>query len=96
MPINWLKSERSVGDRDESPADTTECVQCGSCDWIFTTDSANGSSVLECKKCRFWVYLNRGGLDRAQGMLLKRKGTLGSWGTFSLTSSHVSHLNSYG
>ena len=89
---NWHKSKRPVADRDASPADSTHCVKCGGHDWDFITDSANGSSVLECRECRYWVYLGRGGLDRDQGMLLGRKNVLGSWGTFSFSSSHVSHL----
>ena len=92
MAVNWLKSERSMGDRDESP-DQGECSRCGgSPKWIFDIEARSGSTVMQCELCGFVVFLNRGGMIPGAGMMLPRENVLGSWGTFSVCSSHISHI----
>ena len=76
-----------IGPRQEGP-NTTPCPNCGAVEWMPTTDSRTGSSIFECRNCGHWLLLGRGYIEGG-GLLLDRPNVLGSWGTFSVRSEHV-------
>jgi ribosomal protein L32 len=78
----------SYGYRQEGP-NTSECPRCGAVCWGMTSDALTGSSYMECKKCGHWLLLGRGYIAD-NGLLLNRPNVVGSWGTWSVRSEHVS------
>lgn len=81
----------AFGPKEPSPGEKV-CSKCGAMgSWEFLVDSGSGSTVMECKGCGFWVILGRGFVDQSTGMMLLAKNTIGSWGTFSINSTHISH-----
>ncbi len=48
---------------------------------------------MECEICGHWLLLGRGYIEDG-GLLLDRPNVLGSWGTFSVRSEHVTRWTS--
>ncbi len=78
----------SFGLRKEGP-NTSHCPRCGVVEWMMTSDALTGSSYMECKECGHWLLLGRGYITDG-GILLDRPNVVGSWGSFSVRSEHVS------
>ncbi|KKM83608.1 hypothetical protein LCGC14_1307580 [marine sediment metagenome] len=78
----------SFGPKMEGP-NTSECPRCSAVAWTMTSDALTGSSYMECKECGHWLLLGRGYIAGG-GLLLNRPNVVGSWGSFSVRSEHVS------
>lgn len=82
----------AIGPRHEGP-NTSKCPRCSEIDWMMTTDARTGSSIMECKSCGHWLLLGRGYIEDG-GLLLDRPNVLGSWGTWSVQSEHITRWRS--
>ncbi len=88
----WFRNTRLRG-REECPFPA--CPNCGAYyRWDTKIDQRTGSSVQECMDCGHWLITGRGYLDKA-GIIMDDDGLVGSYGTFSVRSEHVT-LKNYG